>query len=131
MKKVELVFKKDFKKMLSVPNPGVNAANHFWPIVAKYLDNEKPVRSLSEDKVLKEHFTTGHAAASTLKDACKQASSIKVVHHMDSRSLPTITIFFILNQLSFYELTVSFNVATGKPLLVTRSEKTEVLAAAA
>jgi hypothetical protein len=131
MKKADLVFKGIFRRMTrGQSNPGYASANRFWPILAKSIESSKAALELTADKVLREHFAVGYTAANTLKTAYQEATSIKVIHHMDNRSLPTVTALFFLPARRRYELSVSFSPETGSPLLVSRSEAAFLDAAA-
>jgi hypothetical protein len=120
MKTAELVFQKRFQgHTRQRSNPGVKAANLFWPKVVAFIEGSDPGVDLVNDRVLKEHFAIGYAASSLLNYACRKATQIKVIHHLDSRNLPAIkALFFMEGQL--YEFVVTFCRETGKPLYVSR-----------
>jgi len=128
MKQVELIFRRTFKQQTREhSNPGVKAANLFWPQALKHLEGKHVCPELAGNPVLKEYFSTGYAAAETLKVAFEKADQIKAIHHIDSSSFPSVTVLFFKNthNQSYYELTTSFNATTGAPLMIGRSEKTQ------
>ncbi|NTW22269.1 hypothetical protein HGA34_01840 [Candidatus Falkowbacteria bacterium] len=123
-RKVALIFNKSFKSQTRQrSNPGVRAANLFWPKVINCIEKNEIACELTEDRVLKEHFAVGYSAANQLKEAYLSASEIRVVHAIDSRGLPTVTALFFKNPQPsrYYELAISFCPETGDPLLAGRA----------